>query len=449
MKQAHCIYQNDDHRWLAIARDATKPGYIDRHQRIRGDDGEQAAVTRAAWRSSLAVFGPVGRGDPTTLAGIFAPTATRTSSRPWPCGWSSSPTCSYNELAVGVLPAPLRWQEPPRADPRSGMTIRLGGLELQAIPAHYLHSSGNHHLYDPEGQDPVLRRRRRGPAAARSGRPVRGGLLPPHPPRRGPSTSAGWAPTGPSATGASGSRLEIDMLVPQHGGHLPGRRRAALHQLVRGAGSRRAARLKLGPCARRACHAGLPPRRNRVREATHVPGSRAFPHHLRRAERRGLCLYVAPGRWPARRWLGAPDPCCPTWSIRACCCRRSPWPGWRAVPFVHGWLTAKIVGLLAYIGLGMSGPGRAAPWPCGAALRAARLATFSWIVSVALSKNPMVGWLAGPRRRLAARAQAWWLSRRLRPRVSRMRMCFCCTATRPSSWKREKARDTVLSFSPR
>ena len=28
MKQAHCIYQQDDHRWLAIARDTTKPGYI-------------------------------------------------------------------------------------------------------------------------------------------------------------------------------------------------------------------------------------------------------------------------------------------------------------------------------------------------------------------------------------------------------------------------------------
>jgi hypothetical protein len=44
---------------------------------------------------------------------------------------------------------------------------------------------------------------------------------------------------------------------------------------------------------------------------------------------------------------------------------------------------------------------------------------------------------------------AWWLSRRLRPGVSRMRMCFCWTATRPSSWNREKARETVSSLSPR
>lgn len=62
-------------------------------------------------------------------------------------------------------------------------------------------------------------------------------------------------------------------------------------------------------------------------------------------------------------------------------------------PFVHGWLTAKIVGLLAYIGLGMVAlkPGRAMALRAGAFVAA--LATFSWIVSVALSKNP-AGWLA-------------------------------------------------------
>lgn len=63
-------------------------------------------------------------------------------------------------------------------------------------------------------------------------------------------------------------------------------------------------------------------------------------------------------------------------------------------PFVHGWLTAKIVGLLAYIGLGMLAlkPGRPLALRSGAFVAA--LATFSWIVSVALSKNPL-GWLAG------------------------------------------------------
>ena len=57
------------------------------------------------------------------------------------------------------------------------------------------------------------------------------------------------------------------------------------------------------------------------------------------------------------------------------------------------WLMAKIVGLLVYIGLGMVAlrPGRST------ALRAtawfAALATFGWIVSVAISKSPF-GFLA-------------------------------------------------------
>lgn len=32
--------------------------------------------------------------------------------------------------------------------PDEGMTIDLAGLSLKAVPAHYLHSSGNFHLYD-------------------------------------------------------------------------------------------------------------------------------------------------------------------------------------------------------------------------------------------------------------------------------------------------------------
>jgi len=60
---------------------------------------------------------------------------------------------------------------------------------------------------------------------------------------------------------------------------------------------------------------------------------------------------------------------------------------------VNGWLTAKVMGLLAYIGLGMVAlkPGR----PRGVRLLAfvAALAAFAYIVSVALTKNPL-GWLA-------------------------------------------------------
>lgn len=61
-------------------------------------------------------------------------------------------------------------------------------------------------------------------------------------------------------------------------------------------------------------------------------------------------------------------------------------------PFVHAWLTAKVLGLLAYIGLGSVAlrPGR--PRAVRLAAWLAALAVFSFIVSVALTKNPL-GWL--------------------------------------------------------
>ncbi|MGZ5132975.1 MAG: SirB2 family protein, partial [Caldimonas sp.] len=62
---------------------------------------------------------------------------------------------------------------------------------------------------------------------------------------------------------------------------------------------------------------------------------------------------------------------------------------WRLVPGAAPWLTAKVVGVVVYIGLGMVAlrPGR--PVPVRAAAWVAALATFAWIVSVAITKNPL------------------------------------------------------------
>jgi uncharacterized membrane protein SirB2 len=61
----------------------------------------------------------------------------------------------------------------------------------------------------------------------------------------------------------------------------------------------------------------------------------------------------------------------------------------RLTPDSAPWLAAKIAGLLLYIGLGMLAlrPGRPLGLRIGAWLAA--LLCFGWIVSVALSKNPL------------------------------------------------------------
>jgi uncharacterized membrane protein SirB2 len=61
----------------------------------------------------------------------------------------------------------------------------------------------------------------------------------------------------------------------------------------------------------------------------------------------------------------------------------------RLTPGAAPWLVAKIAGLLLYIGLGMLAlrPGRPLTLRIGAWLAA--LLCFAWIVSVALTKNPL------------------------------------------------------------
>lgn len=57
-------------------------------------------------------------------------------------------------------------------------------------------------------------------------------------------------------------------------------------------------------------------------------------------------------------------------------------------PFVAGWLTAKVLGLLAYIVLGAVALRRGRTLALRAAALAAALTVYAWIVSVALLKSP-------------------------------------------------------------
>ena len=128
-----------------------------------------------------------------------------------------------------------------RAAARRRRRDSAGRTQLQAVPAHYLHSSGNLHLYDrqariPSGDVGAARCRPRS-KALRRGFFVAHPLCRRFPPALDGSNEAGrqWC--------ERVSHLEIDMLCPQHGAILSGRRRPALHQLVRRVARRRPAQL--------------------------------------------------------------------------------------------------------------------------------------------------------------------------------------------------------------
>jgi uncharacterized membrane protein SirB2 len=62
------------------------------------------------------------------------------------------------------------------------------------------------------------------------------------------------------------------------------------------------------------------------------------------------------------------------------------WLSWmlRQYPFVHGWLTAKVIGLLVYIALASIALRRRQPLALAGAILAA-----GYVVAVALTKNPL------------------------------------------------------------
>ena len=60
------------------------------------------------------------------------------------------------------------------------------------------------------------------------------------------------------------------------------------------------------------------------------------------------------------------------------------------VPFVHSWLTAKVLGLLVYIGLGMVALRFGKTKPVKALAFLSAIAVFVYIVLVALTKNPLL-----------------------------------------------------------
>ena len=61
----------------------------------------------------------------------------------------------------------------------------------------------------------------------------------------------------------------------------------------------------------------------------------------------------------------------------------------RQYPFVSSWLTAKVVGLLVYIGLGMIALGRGRTRRTRIAAWVAAQIVFFYIVAVALTRNPL------------------------------------------------------------
>ncbi len=152
MKTTRTIYQNGDHKWVAIVRDPNKPDYlIDTNEYLVTHGGEGILLDPGGAEIFPAVFSALSTEyDPSALSAVFA-----SHQDPDICSslalwleFNPKMSCYVSWLWGSFIPHFGGSKETFVTIPDEGIEIPLAGLMLQAVPAHYLHSSGNFHLYD-------------------------------------------------------------------------------------------------------------------------------------------------------------------------------------------------------------------------------------------------------------------------------------------------------------
>lgn len=156
MKTAQVIYENGEHKWLAIVRDPARPAYlIDTNEYLVSVGDDAILLDPGGAEIFPATFAAVSTAfDPRKIGSLFAshqdPDIISSLSM-W-MEFNPQLRCYVSWLWEAFIPHFGGVKESFVAVPDQGMDILVGGNRMQAIPAHYLHSSGNFHLYDPKAK---------------------------------------------------------------------------------------------------------------------------------------------------------------------------------------------------------------------------------------------------------------------------------------------------------
>lgn len=153
MKKAGVIYSEGSHRWLAITRDPERPDYlIDTNEYLIAHDGHAVLCDPDGTEIFPAVFSAVSEQfDPRQIETIFASHQDPdiiSSLALW-LEFNPRIKCHVSWLWASFIPHFGGNADTFVAIPDGGAKLAVGAATLEAVPAHYLHSSGNFHLYDP------------------------------------------------------------------------------------------------------------------------------------------------------------------------------------------------------------------------------------------------------------------------------------------------------------
>lgn len=156
MKAAKVIYENGDHRWLAIARDIQRPKHlIDTNEYVVAIGEEAILLDPGGSEIFPAVFSALcTECDPRRINKIFVshqdPDVVSSLSM-W-IAFNPQVKCHLSWLWTGFVSHFGGTRDTFVSIPDEGADIEVGREILKAIPAHHLHSSGNFHLYDPRAK---------------------------------------------------------------------------------------------------------------------------------------------------------------------------------------------------------------------------------------------------------------------------------------------------------
>lgn len=156
MKKLEFIYENGPHKWAAISRDPEKPNYlIDTNEYLVINGNEAILTDPGGMEIFSAVFSAISTEfDPHNIRRLFASHQDPDIISALALWLDFNPDlkCYLSWLWATFVPHFGGKEDTFIPIPDEGMSIMLGNLTLEAVPAHYLHSSGNFNLYDAKAK---------------------------------------------------------------------------------------------------------------------------------------------------------------------------------------------------------------------------------------------------------------------------------------------------------
>lgn len=152
MKKIEKIYSEDNHEWAVIARDPEKPSHIIDTNEYLITSGDETLLTDPGGSEIFPeVFSALSsQFDPRSIKAIFASHQDPDIISSLSLWLEINPEikCHISWLWQSFLPHFGGEADTFIQIPDKGMMLPVGDIELEVVPAHYLHSPGNFNLYD-------------------------------------------------------------------------------------------------------------------------------------------------------------------------------------------------------------------------------------------------------------------------------------------------------------